>query len=128
MMQLYFLCIVLNAVVGCVLLLPEFNKLPPWMENRNFRLVLGLLSAVFGIVKLLVTMPRIPVLGDFIPAVAGISGGSVLLLEYYREKSTMELKLPAVIENVLTNGRKYLGMFCAAAALLHFLFPKVILL
>lgn len=128
MMQLYFLCIVLNAAVGCVLLLPEFNKLPPWMENRNFRLVLGLLSVGFGILKLLITMPRIPVLGDFIPAMAGVSGGSVLLLEYYREKSTMELKLPSAIENVLTNGRKYVGMFCAAAAVLHFLFPKVILL
>lgn len=98
-------------------------------SNRNFRLVTGVLSVLVAIMKLLsVFRNDVPVLGDLLPAVAGFLGGASLLIEYYLVTSNMKPDLPAKIEGLLIDGRKYIGILCIAAAVLHFIFPQVLFL
>lgn len=53
-------------------------------ENRTFRLVVGILAVFVGIMKILsVFRNDIPVIGDLVPALAGLAGGAALLVEYY---------------------------------------------
>ena len=98
-------------------------------SDRIFRLVLGILTLFVGLMKLLsVVHDDIPVVGDLIPALAGLSGGFCLLVEYYLENASTELRLPGIIERLFVDDRKYIGWFCIVAAVLHFAFPDVLLL
>ena len=95
----------------------------------GFRFVFGVLTVFTGIMKLLsVVRNDIPVVGDFLPAVAGLVGGFTILLEYYRMSTTSEIVLPEPVEHIFIDGRKYIGIFCILVGLLHFLFPQVLLL
>jgi hypothetical protein len=100
--------------------------------NPTFNLVLGILSAVTGVLKLLSpTVDRIPIIGDLVPAISGVAAGLVLIFGIYRQStpsastSTNSLDSLAV---VLLSFRKPLGLGLLAVAILHFLFPQALFL
>ena len=159
MLQFYFLSVLLNLLAGLIIIyvvkenseaspyLPDsddpfaenpsepskssgFKSLAsPFLADKTFQLVIGILSALTGLMKLLSPIQYdVPVVGDLVPALAGLVSGFVLLLDWYQERSDVELPLPEVIQNVYTGGRKYLGIFCLISALLHFIFPNVLFL
>ncbi len=100
-----------------------------FLDDMTFRFVLGCLTGLAGLMKLLSTIQDdIPIVGDLIPAIAGVAGCFCLLLEYFKVKSSLNLSLPAVIEDFFISGRKYIGVFCIIAGLLHFIFPRVLFL
>ncbi len=102
---------------------------PEFFRGRTFRLVLGILTALTGVMKLLsVVRTDVPVVGDLIPALAGLAGGFCILLDYYVSESTEKLPLPAWISCVFVRNSRYIGYFCLCAAVLHFVFPDVIFL
>ncbi len=135
MLQFYFLSILLNAVIGIVLLYSDADdsssevRLPSIALDETFRLVLGILTAVTGFFKLLTAIRGdLPVIGDLVPAVAGLAGGFALLYEFYRGRSTLdEARVPAVLIQIVS-AKRYVGIFCVIAAVAHFLFPTVIFL
>lgn len=101
----------------------------PFLEEPSFRLVLGILMLLTGLMKLLSPIQYdVPVVGDLVPAVAGLAGGFSILLEWYRNKSVVGLNLPEIIDRIFVDGRKYLGIFCIAAGVIHFVFPRVLFL
>ncbi|MCK9170061.1 MAG: hypothetical protein M0P01_06560 [Treponema sp.] len=155
MLQFYFLSIMLNLIAGMILVYgTDFSKIKRHEENdvpetvknkgnslknmfennalfgdRIFRLILGILTMFVGLMKLLsVVHDDVPVVGDLIPALAGLSGGFCLLVEYYCENASTELKLPGIIGKLFVDDRKYIGWFCITAAVLHFAFPDALLL
>ena len=95
-------------------------------NNKAFRLVTGVLSMFVAVIKLLSPMD-IPFIGDFIPAFAGLLGGFAFLVEYY-EAASDGSSLNDTVQAIFIDSRKYLGVICLAAGVLHFLLPKVILL
>ena len=98
-------------------------------DSKAFRLVIGVLSAFVGVMKLLsVFRNDIPVIGDLFPALAGIAASFSLLLEYFMVSSTEEQHVPELLEKIFIGSRKYIGMGCIIVALLHFVFPQVMLL
>lgn len=101
----------------------------PFLGDKTFRLVVGILAALTGLMKLLSPIQYdIAIIGDLIPSLAGLVAGAVLLLDWYQENSEVELTLPEPLQNVYEGGRKYLGIFCIIAAVLHFIFPRVLFL
>lgn len=100
-----------------------------FLNDSTFRLVLGAVSMLVGFIKLFYSVRNdIAVLGDLLPALAGLCGGSCLLFDYFDARSEFGLSIPEPLENVIVGGRRYIGLFCIVAGLLHFIFPKVILL
>ncbi|MBQ5491565.1 MAG: hypothetical protein IIT68_05875 [Treponema sp.] len=98
------------------------------VDSKLFRLVVGILSVFVGLMKLLsVYRNDVPVIGDLLPAVAGFAGGATLLIDYYLSTTSEETNLPSFVQAVLVDGRKYVGIGCLAVAVLHFLFPGVVL-
>ncbi|MBQ9207713.1 MAG: hypothetical protein IJ158_13510 [Treponema sp.] len=101
----------------------------PFLGDKTLQLVVGILSALTGLMKLLSPIQYdVPVVGDLVPSLAGIAAGAVLLLDWYQERSDIALPLPDSIQTIYTGGRKYLGIFCIIAACLHFIFPRVLFL
>lgn len=99
------------------------------IDSRSFRLVLGVLCMFVGLMKFLsVFRNDVPVIGDLIPAVAGLAGGAALLIEYYSASSSLGLELPEWVTKLFVDSRKYVGVLCLIAGLLHFICPQVMLL
>lgn len=93
MVQFYFLSILFNLVGGASLVLVAMpvksagiQGLRTFLRDPSVCLVTGILASVIGALKLLTAMRGdIPVVGDFLPAMAGLTVGSTLLLERFRD-------------------------------------------
>ena len=92
-------------------------------------MVLGILTFIFGILKLLsVTQGDIPVVGDLLPALFGLLVGFTLFLNYYKMKSTVESETVEKIDNIVIKNRSIIGLLAIIVAILHFIMPSVLFL
>jgi len=135
MLQFYFLSIALNALAGYILIAGDDVgvlelKSSFSLKDETLRLVVGILSVITGLLKILSPIEGdIPVVGDLIPALTGLLSGFILIFEYYRQRSTLEVtKHTDRIDRILVSNKRIIGVIAIIAAVLHFLFPKVLLL
>ena len=137
MIQLYFLSIVFNGLAGFLFIFGDAEGDDSAERGKKFafigsgfRLIIGILAAITGILKLLYPMMGIPVLGDLLPALAGLTAGFMLIFSFYRERSAnvdSEEKINRFGEVVL-HYKRVIGIALLAVALLHFLFPPALFL
>lgn len=100
-----------------------------FVSNRTFKLVLGILAALTGIMKLLsVVRTDVPVVGDLLPSLVGLFGGASLILDYVSSQESSTLKFPTFIQKYFIEDTKILGYFCVIVAIVHFIFPDVLFL
>ncbi len=141
MAQFYFLSILLNVLCGLVLVFGANHALPDsgdeaqsksfadgfkGLDDKTFRLVIGVLGAFVGLLKFLsVYRNDIPVIGDLFPALCGICGGAALLVEFYITTTTEDSMLPDWVRIVFVENRKYIGVACMISGVLHFILPQV---
>jgi hypothetical protein len=136
MIQFYFLSIFLNGLCGYTLIqnADDDSAAPDSgfrfsLYNETFRFVLGAATIVTGLLKLLSSVRGdVPVVGDIVPALAGLLSGFVLVFEFYRGRSSLDPEHTDKIEQVLVHNKKWVGYFALAAAALHFLLPTVLFL
>ena len=138
MVQLYFLSILCNGLAGYVLFAGSDNlseSSNPPMNISTAHLVLGILCAVSGVLKLLSPMPLslesgsvIIILGDFIPALAGLAAGLMLIFGIYRQDMSAKAGELDRLGVSLLAFRKPIGMGLVVTAVVHFLFPYVLFL
>jgi len=141
MVQLYLLSIILNALIGLLLIFGDTKEgdstakgFRLFLLSGGFRLVLGILAAITGILKLLSPMfigTKIPLFEDMLPAVAGIAAGFVLIFGFYRENSVKRDDAGGNLDRIgdmFLHYKKAVGIFLLAAAALHFLFPTALFL
>lgn len=102
------------------------------LRSHTFRLILGILSAVIGVLKLLSpSMDTMPILGDLLPALGGIAAGFVLVFGWYREQSSPVFEGEGRLDrfgDAFMKYRKGAGLTLLVVAGLHFLFPQAFLL
>jgi len=135
MIQFYFLSIVLNFCAGYALSFDReartgaLEGIRSIFRDETLRLVLGVLTMSVGVFKLLsVVRGDFPVVGDLVPSAAGLLSGFALLLEYYREKTTLHELFSDRLDRIFVKNRKWLGIGAILAAVAHFLFPTVLFL
>jgi hypothetical protein len=136
MVQLYFLSIVFNGLSGFLFIFGDFGGNNSAEGDKKFsfigdgfRLVIGILAAVTGILKLFAPMKyegssTIYILGDLLPALAGLAAGFILMFSFYREHSVQvdsEEKINGLGDTFLQY-KKAAGIVILIIALLHFLF------
>lgn len=133
MVQFYFLSVFCNFIAGYYFVFE--SKDSDFVSNSNDKnnffsgqslLIIGIISFITGIFKLITPFQnKLPVLGDLIPAVAGIISGFCLLLDYYNSVTSIPISLPEKIDTVLIKSRRYVGIIIMASAVIHFLIPSV---
>ena len=136
MIQFYFLSIFINVLVGYALVFENDRdalEIKPGFSLRDetVRLILGIISMIVGVLKLLSPVEGdVLILGDLVPAAVGFASGFILVYEYYKTRSTIarENEEKATLNVFLIRNKKILGYAAITAAVLHFLFPKVLLL
>jgi hypothetical protein len=142
MVQLFLLSIVFNVFAGFLFIFGDFGGDNSAEGDKKFsfigdgfRLVVGILAAVTGLLKLFVPFvdPErtvIYILGDLLPALAGIAAGFLLAFSFYRERVThvdSEEKVNS-IGDIFLQYKKAAGVVILIIALLHFLFPGALFL
>ncbi|MCL2210672.1 MAG: hypothetical protein FWB95_01985 [Treponema sp.] len=137
MIQLYVLSILCCGISGFILFTgnDEGNDLPSPVNTPTSHLVLGIISAVTGILKLLSPLPSsmnaargIIILGDLIPCAAGIVAGLILIFGLYRRDiSAKDGELDRIGTKLLVF-RKPIGIALMCAALVHFIFGELLFL
>jgi len=136
MIQLYFLSIICSGIAGYILFAGkdgDIDMLP--IDNPTFHLVLGIISAVTGVLKLLSPLPSsmdaargVIILGDLIPSAAGIVAGLVLIFGLYRrDVSAKDGELDRIGTNLLAF-RKPIGIALLCVAVVHFIFGELLFL
>jgi hypothetical protein len=136
MIQFYFLSILFNALSGYMLITDgdrgEESPSPGiqfLINNGTFRMVLGILTLITGLLKLLSSVQGdVPVVGDLIPSLVGFVMGFILVFDYFRKHSSPDVQKYEKIEAVLAKNRRLIGFVALASAALHFMFPQVLLL
>ena len=135
MLQFYFLSVILNALIGFLFFFRENDafqlKSVILFENGTFKLVIGILSMVIGLLKLLSPIEGdIPIIGDLLPAISGFLCGLFLLLEYYSKNSSIEEteQTKTMLMVFFAANQKIVGAVAIIVAVLHFLFPRVLLI
>jgi len=145
MIQLYFLSILCNGLSGYILFAGNDGEdseestadsigksIRFSLNTPTFHLVLGILCAVTGILKLLSpTMDKYILLGDLVPAAAGIIAGILLIFGIYRQDVSVAPENPGALDRfgiTLLKFRKAIGFGLIIVALLHFLFPEALFL
>ncbi len=140
MVQFYFLSVFCNLVTGAVLFFSASEKtdeitgagIRTLSENNTFLLVMGILSAIVGLLKLFIIMRGIHggiiIFGDLLPALAGALGGCTFLLEYYQRKTSDEFAIHNPALSLILASGKYTGAVLILIAVLHFFFPRAIFL
>jgi len=138
MVQLYLLSIVFNGLIGFLLLFTETrdsesieSSMKFSVSSGGFRLTIGILAALTGILKLLSPLEKqIPILGDLLPAIAGIVAGFIIIFSFYREHSSkvdQEGQLDRIGDAFL-HYKKAAGVALLVVAALHFIFPAALFL
>jgi len=135
MLPIYFLSILLNGLAGCILAFgkeeTETEGLKFSISNETFRLVVGILSFLTGILKILSPVDvegNVPIVGDLFPVMAGFAGGFILIFEFYCRHNAIDTITAERIERTVKKHRKTAGFSCIGAAVLHFMFYQVIFL
>ena len=135
MLQFYFLSIALNALAGYILLTGDRNDALEFksgfsLKDETFRLVVGILSVIVGLLKILsVVEGDVPVVGDLFPALSGFLCGFILIFEYYRSRTSLDIsKHSEKVDRLLVSNKRIIGIIALITAVLHFLFPTVMLL
>lgn len=97
-------------------------------KRGTFRFGLGLVTFIIGFFRLLfVTGGSLPILGDLLPAAAGIVLGGTLVLDYYNGKSSEQARFP-VLDRVFVQNASNFAVLGLLIALLHFLLPAALFL
>jgi hypothetical protein len=133
MLQVYVLSILCNALSGFVLLSGGSKKgvTEDFFKNPSFRLVLGIVTAVIGLLKLLSVVPEpgnYPVVGDIVPAFCGLAAGAALVYDFYTTYATISSPSVEKLSAFINIHQKAIGGIAIASAVLHFLFPTALFL
>jgi drug/metabolite transporter (DMT)-like permease len=137
MPQIYVLSILANAVAGLTLAGDYFGARMPFLasfknlrERRSAVIWIGVVTAVIGVLKLIVLSPRetVPVAGDLLPALGGVALGVMLLAEQLvKPQAEGGEKIEKVAGKMLTY-RVPVGIAGVVISLVHFLFPGAVIL
>lgn len=141
MVQIFFLLVLLNVAAGLVLARTGLKRsLGPWdawfvpFEHRLVKGLLGVATFLTGFLGLIFVLPGDQIfLGDLLPSVTALLGGTILVLEYYRKvppAETAEEQDPqgAKLEDFLVSNKIIVGVVCLTFGLLHFFSPAVVFL
>lgn len=134
MLQFYFLSIFANILAGLTLtseyFAEKFKAFLPFKElfsKKNVKTTIGIAAFVVGFLKLLLPVQTV-VVGDLLPALAGLAMGAGLILGILRERANVSAETVDNLEKTVMTYRIPLGISGLVISALHFLLPRALFL
>jgi len=134
MLQFYFLSIFANMLAGLTLtsdyFAEKFKVFLPFKElfsKKNVKTTIGIAAFVVGFLKLLLPVQTV-VVGDLLPALAGLTMGTGLILGIIKERAKVSAETVDNLEKTVMTYRVPLGIAGLVVSALHFLLPRALFL
>ena len=134
MMQFYFLSIFANVLAGLTLMsdyfAERFKAFLPFKDlfaKKNVKTAIGISAFVIGFLKILLPVQTV-VVGDLLPALAGLAMGAGLILGLLRERTKVSAETVDNLEKTVMTYRVPLGIAGLVVSALHFLLPRALFL
>ena len=142
MLQIYFISIISNLLAGLTLIstgnkdtqddgVIRLGVFLTVFRDKKFRLIIGIIAFIAGILKILSpTKGNILLIGDLLPAAAGLASGLILFFENFGNSKAEDYDDEDKKQGLsfLFKNRKLIGFATVAAAILHFFFHEIFLL
>lgn len=141
MFQIYLLAVIVNILAGMALSGSFLNRRISWfseymdfMNNASYRVILGIVNFLVAIINLFRIYPGdIPVIGDFLPSLAGFITGIILVVEFIVGSRTKDAATEntGFFERVNLFFKPYttvIGISSIVIGILHALLPRIPLL
>ena len=130
-LQIYFLAVLFNILAGLILCsdnikekIPALSGLMEFLSGKEVRKVIGIGTLIAGIFKLMLPV-GVPFLGDFIPAITSMGLGIALLLEIFKENSSISSERIQKLDDMLSTYKNTIGGIGIFVAVVHFFFAAV---
>jgi len=134
MMQFYFLSILANILAGLTLTsdyfaekIKAFLPFKDLLAKKNVRTAIGIAALVVGFLKILLPVQTV-VVGDLLPALAGLAMGAGLILGILKERTKVPAETVDNLEKTVMTYRVPLGIAGLVISALHFLLPRALFL
>jgi len=134
MIQFYFLSIFANILAGLTLtsdyFAERFKAFLPFKDlfsKKNVKTGIGISAFVVGFLKILLPVQTV-VVGDLLPALAGLAMGAGLILGLLRERANVSAETVDNLEKTVMTYRVPLGIAGLVISALHFLLPRALFL
>jgi len=137
MFQLYLLTVLTNILAGMALSsdffsekFPQFSDYIGYMSNNVYRMVLAVVSIIIGIANFFpVYEGDIAFFGKLLPALAGITAGLLLLVDFVQKKGGAKAgKTAELADKVEQLSKPYItvvGIVVVIIGVLHAVIPTV---
>jgi hypothetical protein len=134
MLQFYFLSVAANILAGLTLSsdymaerIKGFLPFKELLSHTNVKTTIGILAFVVGFLKLLIPVD-VTVVGDLLPALAGLTMGAALILGIIKERGNVSGETVNSLDKTVMTYRVPLGIAGLVIAGLHFLVPRALFL
>lgn len=135
-MQVYVLSILTTVVAGIALAFERMDERlriravfnPELFHHAGFRLGLGVTTFVVGFLKLLLPVGTTPVVGDLVPALAGLTTGFALAFQYYQSRVEMRTQTVESIDSMVNRFGASVGVISMLAGIAHLILPNALFL
>lgn len=130
-LPIYFLAVLFNFLAGLILCseyikdrIPALSGFIDFISNKEAKFVIGLISLIAGIFKL-VTPIGVIIIGDLIPAFMSMGLGVALLIDFFKESTTINSDTIEKLDTLVVNNKNMIGGFGIFVSILHLLFAGV---
>lgn len=136
MVQIYFLVVLVNLIMGFILTKDFFSKkfenfkpIDALLSSEILQVTVGCIGAIVGMLALFLRYTgNLLILGDLIPAVISIISGTSLFIEYIAQEENMNSVVVAFFKKTFLKYRSIVGFTAIVFAVIHFIAPSVELL
>ncbi len=136
MVQVYFLVVLCNLIMGIILTKEFFNskfenfsQIYQLLSSEILQVTVGCIGTIVGILTLFLRYTgNMIILGDFIPAIIAIISGITLFIEYIAHEEKTESSMIKFFKNTFLKNRIILGFSALSIGIIHFVIPSLELL
>ena len=134
MLQIYWLVVAINALMGAIIILKKFKEdsSQSFLHGNTFTLGLTIVASIIAMASLIAPygqggISTIPLLGDLLPTLVTLAGYFVFLTRYIRQNYPDKVEGNNFFSTIETS-EYYIGIACLVIAVVHFLFPAMLFL
>lgn len=136
MVQIYFLLILSNLLMGLILTkdflnsrIENFNNMDQILSDEILQVTIGCIGTVVGFLALFLRYSgNMIILGDLLPAIIAIISGVTLFIKYIDNEESSSSVIVIYIKKIFLHNKTILGFAAFFAGLIHFIAPSVNLL
>ena len=130
-LQIYFLTVLFNSLAGLILAseyikdkIPVLEGLVNLLNGKEVKFIIGIGSLITGVFKF-ITPIGILIIGDLLPGIVSLGLGIVLLMDFFKESTSISSETIEKIDSLLLSYKNVIGGLGLGSAAVHFIFAGV---